>query len=43
MREDAPTATEVSELECVLHDQKVLRLDIPMENAISVHMVNRLE
>ena len=39
---DASTAAEVGQLDLVLHQKDVLRLDVPVENAVTVHVVNGL-
>ena len=36
---DAATRSEVSQLHLVLHQQNVLWLDIPMENAVTMHVI----
>ena len=43
LRVDAAARAEVGELELVVRDQDVLRLDVAVEDAVAVHVVHALE
>ena len=43
LRVDTTTGAEVSQLHVVLHEEDVLRLDVTMEDAVAVHVVDRLQ
>ena len=42
LRVDATTRAEISQLDLVFHKEDVLRLDVSVEDAVSVHVVNGL-
>lgn len=42
LRVKPPSAAEVRDLDLLVEEQDVLRLDIPVENAVSMHVVNSL-
>lgn len=42
-RVDATAGSKIGQLDVVLHEQNVFRLDIPMEDSVSVHVINGLE
>ena len=42
LAEDAAARAKVRELEVVVHDENVLGFDVPVEDAVAVHVVHRL-
>eukprot|EP00967_Tisochrysis_lutea_P006869 scaffold8222_cov21-Tisochrysis_lutea.AAC.1 len=37
---NAPAAAKVCQLQAVVHDENILGLDVPVEDAVAVHMVH---